>query len=108
MLYASVAPNGYARVSTVPPKDAFYVEVETLPDGEGPLMLCGDGTLRRLKPEPEPEPEPTTEERVTALEESLAQTDEAAIELYEANEEQQSINAAQDEALIEIYEMLEV
>lgn len=50
--------------------------------------------------------EPTDGERIAALEEALAQTDEAAIELFEANEEQQEINAAQDEALIEIYEMI--
>jgi len=30
-----------------------------------------------------------------------------AIELYEAQAEQEAINAAQDEALIEIYEMME-
>lgn len=61
------------------------------------------------RPEPEPQPTvPTTEERLDSLEAALAQTDETAIELYEANEEQQTINAAQDEALIEIYEMLEV
>ena len=49
---------------------------------------------------------PTTEERVAALEDALAQTDEAAIELYEAQAAQEEINAAQDEALIELYEMI--
>lgn len=58
-------------------------------------------------PEPEPDPEPTVDERITALEEALAQTDETAIELYEAQAEQEAINAAQDEALIEIYELME-
>lgn len=58
-------------------------------------------------PEDEPEPyTPTTDERLTSLETALAQTDETAIELYEANEEQQAINSAQDDALIEIYEMI--
>lgn len=47
-----------------------------------------------------------TAESVTALEEALAQTDETAIALYEAQEEQEAINAAQDDALIEIYEMM--
>lgn len=56
---------------------------------------------------PAPVVEPTTEERLTALEEALAQTDETAIALYEAQAEQEAINAAQDEALIEIYEMME-
>ena len=41
------------------------------------------------------------------LAENLASADETAIELYEAQAEQEAINAAQDEALIEIYEMME-
>jgi len=67
----------------------------------------GSFTARGIPEIPEPEAEPTTEERVTALEEQLAETDEVAIELYEAQAEQEAINAAQDEALIEIYEMME-
>lgn len=51
-------------------------------------------------------PEPTTEERLAALEEQLAQADDTAIELYEMQMEQEAINAAQDDALIEIYEMI--
>lgn len=58
-------------------------------------------------PEPEPEPTPTTEERLTSLEEALEQTDETAIELYESMAAQEEINNAQDDALIEIYELLE-
>ena len=54
----------------------------------------------------EPEPPPTTEQRVSDLEEQLAQSDETAIALYEAQEAQEVINAQQDEALMEIYEML--
>lgn len=52
------------------------------------------------------EPEPSTEERIAALEEQLAQADDTAIELYEMQMEQEAINAAQDDALIEIYEMI--
>ena len=37
----------------------------------------------------------------------LQQADDAAIELYEAHMAQEEINAAQDDALIEIYERLE-
>ena len=48
------------------------------------------------------------EQKVKTLETDLADTDETAIELFEANLEQQEINAAQDDALIEIYELLEV
>lgn len=60
-----------------------------------------------LVPEPIPESKtPTNEERITALEESLAQTDEIAIELYEAQAAQEEINIAQDEALIELYELI--
>ena len=52
------------------------------------------------------EPQPTTEQRVSDLEEQLAQADETAIALYEAKEAQEIINAQQDEALMEIYEMI--
>ena len=41
-----------------------------------------------------------------ALEEALAGADETAISLYEAQEAQETINAQQDEALMEIYEMI--
>lgn len=51
-------------------------------------------------------PEPTTEERVSALEEQLAQADETAIYLFEMQAEQDEINAAQDEALIALFEMI--
>ena len=54
----------------------------------------------------EPEPPPTTEQRVSDLEEQLTQSDETAIALYEAQEAQETINAQQDEALMEIYEMI--
>ena len=54
----------------------------------------------------EPEPPTTTEQRVSDLEEQLAQSDETAISLYEAQEAQEVINAQQDEALMEIYEMI--
>ena len=54
----------------------------------------------------QPEPPLTTEQRVSDLEEQLAQSDETAITLYEAQEAQEAINAQQDEALMEIYEMI--
>ena len=53
-----------------------------------------------------PAPPPTTNERISILEEQLAQSDETAITLYEAQEAQEVINAQQDEALMEIYEMI--
>ena len=55
---------------------------------------------------PEPEPEPSPLDRLGLLEEALAQTDEPAIALFESQAEQASINAQQDDALLDIYEML--
>lgn len=55
---------------------------------------------------PEPEPEPSPLDRLGLLEEALAQTDETAIALFESQAEQESINAQQDDALLDIYEML--
>lgn len=40
------------------------------------------------------------------LEQELAETDEAAIQLYEANLTLEQHNAEQDEAIIEIYELM--
>lgn len=68
-----------------------------------------DGVLTLTNaPEPMPEVnlETTLDERVTALEDALALTDETAIELYEAMMAQEEINTAQDDALIELYEMI--
>ena len=59
-----------------------------------------------IEDDSEPEPPPTTEQRVSDLEEQLVQADETAISLYEAQEAQETINAQQDEALMEIYEMI--
>lgn len=42
-----------------------------------------------------------------AINERLAETDEIAIDLYEANITNKSINAEQDEAIIDIYEIME-
>lgn len=53
-----------------------------------------------------PKPAPTTTERVTSLEEQLATADETAISLYEAQQKQDEINTQQDDALLEIYELI--
>ena len=53
-----------------------------------------------------PAPPPTTEERIATLEDQLVQADETSIALYESQEAQETINAQQDEALMEIYEMI--
>ena len=73
-----------------------------------------DGSAAVLRTEEEleadraarPAPPPTTDERITILEEQLVQADETSIALYEAQEKQEVINAQQDEALMEIYEMI--
>ena len=73
------------------------VEVASSEAYNGEYEIIDDG---------EPEPPPTTEQRVSDLEEQIAQADETAISLYEAQEAQEVINAQQDEALMEIYEMI--
>lgn len=83
----------------LPPK-AGYVEVEV--DGVRTYRNVQTGVLID-----EEVRAPTTDERLASLEDALAQTDETAIELFEAQEQQAEINAAQDDALIEIYELLE-
>lgn len=52
-------------------------------------------------------PIPSTDERVAELEKQLLLADETAVELYETQIVQEEINMAQDEALVEIYEILE-
>lgn len=96
------------------------------PDGEeNPVLLDWNGMIPLYKYEdgevvkrseeeleadraeiPTPEPVPTMDERVTALEEQMVMADNTAIELFEAQLAQEEINAAQDVALIEIYEMM--
>lgn len=83
----------------LPPKRG-YVEVEI--NGKRTYRNVETGILIE-----DEVPTPTTEDRLSSLESALAQTDETAIELFEAQEEQTEINNAQDDALIEIYELLE-
>ena len=72
-----------------------------------------DGSAAALRTEEEmeedraarPAPPPTTNERIATLKEQLVQADETSIALYEAQEAQETINAQQDEALMELYEM---
>ena len=78
-----------SQTEEIAKREAYNGEYEIFDDGQ-----------------PEPELTPTTEQRVSDLEEQLVQADETAIALYEAQEEQESINAQQDEALMEIYEMI--
>ena len=62
-------------------------------------------TAREIQEMPVPTPVPTAEDRIAELEENLAITELTMIENYEAQEE---INSQTENALIEIYEMMEV
>ena len=81
-------------------------------DGIPRYKLDGSAAVLRTEEELEadraarPALPPTTGERIANLEEQLAQSDETAITLYEAQEAQEAINSQQDEALMEIYEMI--
>lgn len=72
---------------------------------DGVAVLRSEEELEAYRAE-RPAPPPTTDERIATLEEHIAQADETAIDLYEAQEAQEAINAQQDEALMEIYEMI--
>lgn len=50
--------------------------------------------------------DPISDARLGAIIQQLISTDETAIELYEAMMAQEEINTAQDDALIELYEMI--
>ena len=91
---------------------SHYCE-KPLYDGAVPRYKLVDGkVVERTTEEIEadkaklPKPAPTTAERVTSLEEQLATADETAISLYEAQQKQDEINAQQDDALLEIYELI--
>lgn len=81
---------------TIYPVNEVNEEIAKVEAHNGEYTIEDDG---------KPEPPPTTEQRVSDLEEQIAQADETAISLYEAQEAQETINAQQDEALMELYEM---
>lgn len=94
--------------------DGFMLSEDSVDKYERKTMT---GTLLIMTNKPVPVPEDPTkkpEYRLSVLEtenkelaEHLAETDEVAIELYEASLAQEAINAEQDEAIIEIYETME-
>lgn len=55
MYYVSKAPNGSAMISTKPIPGTQYIEVETLPEGDGRLMLGRNNKLFRIPFETLPE-----------------------------------------------------
>ncbi len=94
--------------------DGFLLSEDNL-DAFDRKTMTGTRLCVTNKPEPVPE-DPTTkpEYRLSVLEaenkelkERLAESDEVAIDLYEASLAQEAINAEQDEAIIEIYEQME-
>ena len=105
-------PNGYAIIADTVNLADFYAY-----NGFVTLTIAGD-TVTAYTPNveaweawkaslPEPTaPEPTTEERIAALEAQVAQADETAIELFEMQMAQEEVNMEQDNALIEIFEMI--
>lgn len=104
--FHGILPDGWAVI----PAD---METANFPFGEvyaeevNGVMTMTKWTPGELpEPEPMPDPEPTLDERVAELEDALAATDETAIELYEAMMAQEEVNTAQDDALIELYEMI--
>lgn len=98
-------PDGWAII----PDD---MNCENFPFGEVEAEeINGVMTVTKWTAGVMPEPEPvehikTAEERITELEEIIALTDETTIEMYEALMAQEKVNIAQDDALIEIYEMI--
>ena len=111
--------DGWTLIEEGPPCDRLNLAQSHYFDGglytmDGIPRYRWDGSAAVLRSEEEleadraarPVPPPTTGERIANLEEQLAQSDETAITLYEAQEAQEVINAQQDEALMEIYEMI--
>ena len=101
--------NPYPDYAVVP-DDMVTAILETR--GFCDITLNEDGTeiisftAREIPEIPEAPHEPTAEERIAELEIALQQSDETAIELFEMTMVQEEINTAQDDAIIEIYEML--
>ena len=111
--------DGWTLIEEGPPCDRLNLaQSHYFPGGlytmDGIPRYKWDGIQAALRTEEEleadraarPAPPPTTDERITILEEQLVQADETSIALYEAQEAQETINAQQDEALMEIYEMI--
>lgn len=81
-----------------------YTEMETVTEERAYTMMTVTAMTEGTLPDPVPEDNtPTTEERITLLEAQLAESDEVAISLYEA---QAAINAEQDDAILELYELV--
>ena len=111
----NVLPDGYATIADAVDMTDFYayngfvtlvVTDDVVTAYQPNIQAWEEWKAQQPEPRPEPKPEPTTEERVSALEEQLAQADETAIYLFEMQAVQDEINAVQDEALIALFEMI--
>lgn len=108
---ASWSANPYGEEYAIVPDGMIAAIMETR--GFCDIELNEDGTeVVSFTALPIPEisdkvPIPSTDERVAELEKQLLLADETAVELYETQIVQEEINMAQDEALVEIYEIIE-
>lgn len=85
----------------------IFENVTSLPSNYKDFKYKFDGENWELNPDfVEPYEESQVSVRLNELEQALAQTDETAIELFEMQLAQDEINAAQDDALIELYELI--
>lgn len=94
-VYVMLLDNGYYGLCNAAEAGAVVYDGTVYPlGGEGGVLLVevDAGTV--------------LDEQRRQAESQLASADEAAIELYEASLAQREITAAQDDALIELYEML--
>lgn len=94
-VYVMLLDNGYYGLCNAAEASAVVYDGTVYPlGGEGGVLLVevDAGTV--------------LDEQRRQAESQLASADEAAIELYEASLAQREITAAQDDALIELYEML--
>lgn len=102
---ADILPDGWAVIPDAMELENFPFGEVTAEEVDGVLTVTAwvAGTI----PDPEPtEEEPTTDERVTALEVQLAESDAVAMALYEAQAAQETVNAEQDEAIMGLYELI--
>lgn len=104
--FNGVLPDGWAV-------DINNLCVENFPFGEveaeevNGVMTVTKWTAGTMpEPTPEPESEPTLDERVTELEDALAESDAVAMSLYENFVAQEAINTEQDEAILGLYELM--
>ncbi len=102
--YITIAKNGcfvqtdYANAKGLAFQSMTYNITGKEPLGDYPYVTVyevDDGTVSMEK-----------QKEINQLQEALSTTDEVAISLYEATLDNDEINAAQDDSIIEIYEML--